>query len=277
MATNIYKSPYGSVNLGGLNQRQQTRAQFLANNNRMGEANRSIRKWRIPKAPAPAQNTQPVVSSQGIANAQPPAPTSPTQDTTNTVFPNSQMFEPKNYQGSPLYQFQVKTGEDQLAKSLAAKGLTNSGAAIQQELNIPMMAAAQDTDRMQQNANNNANRLQSYQMAEADRLERAGNNQWDRGLSLAQLMAQQSPWQAALGGLDQTGSLTKEQGKSLANYLASQYSRGGGGRRGGSGFTPIALPSGPDFSNIQPAQISGNQSSSNGWQNVITGLLGSFL
>lgn len=273
MAPTMYKSPYGQVKTQGLQGKQLNRVQYLANNNRLGQAQKASQKFRVPKVQPPQGPTQPVVSSAPIAQAQ-PAPAAPGQDLTSTMFPNERMFEPQNYEGSPLYKFQVKAGEDALAKSLSARGLTGSGEAIRQELNIPMQAAAQDTDRITRLASENANRLQTYQTNEADRLERNSNNQWQRGLSLAELMAQQSPWQGALQGLNQTANLTKQQGQSLANYLSSQYSRGGGRGRG-SAFVPAQLPTGPDFSNLRPAEISGQQSSNNGWGGILSGLLGS--
>lgn len=193
------------------------------------------------------------------------------------------MFEPKNYEGSPLYQFQVKSGMDQLTKSLAARGLYNSGKAIQDEINIPLQAAAQDTDRMTRVASENADRLKSFQDNEALRLERAGNAQWDRQFNLASLMAQQSPWAASLAGLNNTADLTKQSGDAQANYLRDAYNRiiaspGGGGRRGGgsgTAATPIPVPTGPDYSNITPTQIGGDYSSNKGWLNILTGLAGS--
>lgn len=223
--------------------------------------------------PAPTPNTiQPVTTPQAPpAAVTPPAATPPSQDQLETLFPSTRMFEPQNYEGSPLYQFQVKEGLDQVSKSLAARGLTNSGAGIRAELNVPMMAAAQDTDRMTRIASENANRLESFQNNEALRQERAGNNQWDRMYSLAQLMAQQSPWDAAVGGLDSSATIMNAQGQSQANFLKDYYQRiiaAGGG--GGGGGQPGVMPTGPDYSNIIPAQINANYDSSKGWGNIFT-------
>jgi hypothetical protein len=235
---------------------------------------------RGPAHNLPGQPDAPVPGSTIDGGGAPPDGTAAPADPNlaNTQFPSERLFEPQNYQGSPLYQFQVKSGEDQLAKSLAAKGLTGSGSAIQQEINVPLMAAAQDTDRMTQLATANANRLQTYQTNEADRLERAGNNQWDRSFNIAKLLADQSPWAAGLAGLNNTADLTKGLGDAQANYLKDAYGRVIAVRSSpGQAFTPIPTPSGPNYSNITPAQIAGGQSSNNGWLNVLTnGLAGFF-
>ena len=236
---------------------------------------------QAPVTPAPTPETKiPKVDTTNTANAK-PTPIATTNNA-DTLFPNERMFEPKNYEGSPLYQFQVKEGLEQVDKSLAARGLMNSGYGIRQELNVPMMAAAQDTDRMTRVAENNANRLENYQNNEALRQERAGNNQWDRSYSLAQLMAQQSPWNQAIAGLNNYADTTMNAGMSQADFVRDYYNRiiasgGGGGGRGGGGGMPMIIPPGPDYSNIIPAQINGSYASNNGWGNIFTGLISSLL
>lgn len=247
-------------------------------------ARQARRTARIAARPTPGQQTMipqvsqplttpavPPLNSAPLANAAPAAPQAASADNTNTLFPTERIFEPQNYQGSPLYQFQVKAGEDQLDKSLAARGLSNSGKGIRDEFNIPMQAAAQDTQRIQQVATDNANRLQQIQSDEAGRLERAGNNEWDRSFSLAQLMAAQSPWQGALAGLNNSADLTNQAGQSQANFLKNYYNKVSGG--GGGGQLPAQLPSGPNYGNINPAQIQQNQASNNGWQSLLQNAL----
>lgn len=207
----------------------------------------------------------------------------PKLNNADTLFPNTRMFEPQNYEGSPLYQFQVKEGQKQLSRSLAAKGLSNSGHAIEEELNIPLRVAAQDTDRMTRVASENADRLSKYQSDEALRQERAGNNQWDRSFNLAELMSRQSPWAAATAGLNNTADLTQDAGNAQVNYLRDAFKKiiassgGSGGSRGGSSGTPLTVPSGPNYSNITPQEIVGNNSSNNGWTNILTKALAGLL
>lgn len=287
---NSYTSKFGTkINTTGITGKPLAKIQGLADSAHGMAAQQLAKKRRlmIPKAVAPLgpqtppAEAQPVVPPANNINTTPPvATTAPNpQDNANTLFPNTRMFEPKNYEGSPLYQFQVQQGQKQLGKSLASRGLSNSGYGIEQELNIPMMAAAQDTDRMTRVASENADRLKSFQDNEALRLERAGNNQWDRSYSLAQLMAQQSPWQGALSGLDNSATVTGKAGQDQANFLKNYFQRaiasGGGGR--GSNAIPLIPPTGPDYSNIDPAKIAGGASSNNGWLDILTkGLAGLF-
>lgn len=233
-----------------------------------------VKKPLAPVTTPPVANPIPAVDNSNIANATPPAASAPNEAITNTLFPTEKIFEPQNYQGSPLYQFQLQEGQKQVQKSLAARGLTNSGYGITQELNVPLRAAAQDTARMTDLASQNANRLQQIQADEAGRLERAGNNQWDRGFSLASLMAAQSPWNAAFSGVNSSADATSAAGKANANFLANYYKKTSAGLRAPPS---VPIPSGPNYNNINPAQISGNQSSSNGWLNIGTSLLSSFL
>lgn len=263
--------------LGMLNTKiGNTQAQIDARNAKglatPGLTNRLGTAPAVPAAQTPAATTPQPLSYGNMATTVP----TPAGQGVNpeAMFPTTRMFEPQNYQGSPLYQFQVKAGEDQLAKSLAARGLTNSGYAIKQELNIPMMAAAQDTQRMTDLANRNADRLQQYQQNEALRQERAGDNQWDRSYQLAQLMAEQNPMQWAMSGLNNYGNTLNKAGQSQANYLAQLYQKVLGG--GGGGAQPLPLPTGPNYNNINPAEISNNYNTNNGWINLLTQGLNSF-
>lgn len=179
---------------------------------------------KIPRAQRPnyIANHPKIGTPQAPAAA---APAAPSADTTNTLFPSTRMFEPQNYQGSPLYQFQVQEGQKQLGKSLAARGLTNSGYGITEEVNIPLRAAAQDTDRMTRVASENADRLQQMQAAEALRREREGNAQWDRNYSLASLLSNQNPFQSAYSGMDTAAGLGQNANTANANFLRDAYAR----------------------------------------------------
>lgn len=290
MAQNFYTSPYGTkINVKGITGKPLQKIQTLANNKYGTQASQLAQQQRLKikkanqplapaaETPAPANPIQPL-NTNNLATATPPAPS--TANTANALFPSTRMFEPQNYEGSPLYQFQVKQGQDQLAKSLAARGLTNSGEAIRQEVNIPLQAAAQDTDRMTRIASENADRLKAFQDAEALRLERQGNTQWDRQFALAQLMAQQSPWAASVNALNATAKQRNQAAQAQANYLKDMYTRlfpsGGGGGGGGSTAMPIPLPAAPSYTNLMPNEISNNFSQNTDWLTLASNLLSSF-
>ena len=278
------------INVAGLNPNQLKKIQQLANSGYGTKATQLAKTLQsriskvaptVEQAPVPAGPPQVMPNETGDIGPNtagtPPAapPTNP--DNTNALFPTATMFE-KGFAGDPLYDWQVKQGLEQVDKSLAARGLTNSGAGIKAELQVPQQAAALATDRMQQLATNNADRLYNIQQNEANRLYNQGNDQWNHALSLAQLMAAQSPYDSALAGLNNTASLTQNQAKAQANYLAQAYKKVFGGGGGGAAPVPIPVPTGgPDYSNIMPTQIAGNTSSNNGWLNLLTGGLASIL
>jgi len=288
-----------NINVGGITGKPLQRIKRLANTGYGDKAAMVAKRNRIKirRAGAPAETPvtdTPVTTTpdyqippgemqpsgpinfQPIAGGSPTTPAAPSQDQVNTLFPSTRMFEPQNYEGSPLYQFQVQQGQKQLSKSLAARGLSNSGHAIEQELNIPLRAAAQDTDRMTRIASENAERLKSFQDNEALRQERASNNQWDRAYSVAELMARQSPYQSALDGLNNSADSMLGAGTAEANFLKDYFKKviaqggGGGGGGGGSAGTPIPVPTAPNYINTQPTGISGNYSSNNGWLDLLT-------
>lgn len=261
---------------------QTTISRLEANIKKYGAKNRPndakrLQTLRSAAAPAAAPAPAPVAAPAPVVN-----PTTgmgidenrSSMRDANTLFPNTRMFEPENYQGSPLYQFQLQQGQKQLARSLAKRGLANSGHGIEEEVNLPLRVAAQDTDRMTRIASENADRLFNIQNNEANRLERQGNEQWNRLYSVADLMAAQSPWQGALGGLDASAGATKDAGAAQANFLKDYYKRivaaGGGGGGGGGGAMPVPIPSGPDFGNITPTQIGGEYGSNTGWINLLS-------
>ncbi len=286
-----YVSSYGTrINTKGITGKPLQRIQTLADSG-YGTKAQAIAKRRrlmIPKAqpssPAtPTVNPTVPVEESPSATIQPlntsnvssAAPGATPANNTEGLFPDTRMFEPKNYEGSPLYQFQLKEGQKQVGKSLAARGLTNSGAGIEAELNVPLRAAAQDTDRMTRVASENADRLYNTQRDEALRLERAGNAQWDRSYDIATLMANQSPWNEAVGGLNSYANTVGKKGNAQANFLSQYYNRVMPGGGGGYQAPPVAVPSGPNYTNIDPTAISGNWASNNNWQNILMQGLGS--
>lgn len=260
-----------------VNARRDARNKYLERHGRPGAKPKPLKPVAAPPAVVPPP----------VAAAPEPAPVAaPVQPAveSNTLFPNARMFEPQNYAGSPMYQFQVQEGQKQLAKSLASRGLSGSGHAIEEELNIPLRVAAQDTDRMTNVAMQNADRLATMQNNEALRLERSGNEQWNRAYSLADLMASQNPMQYAAAGLNNVGDIMRDAGQAQANFLKDYYDRvmpagGGGGGRGGGGAPgmPATVPTGPDYRNIRPTEITGNYESNNGWLGILTNALGGFL
>lgn len=280
MAAKYYIPKSGQqVKIGGLAEKPLNRVIGLADQGKFGRANKVYQRQKNKGLLSQPTAATPTAAAPAVA-APTPVAAAPAQQAApsnaNTLFPNSRMFEPQNYEGSPLYKFQVQQGQKQLGKSLASRGLTNSGYGIEQELNIPLRAAAQDTERMQNVAMDNANRLQSMQENEAMRLERQGNNQWNRMYQTAGLLAQQSPWQAAVNGLDNSANALNNRGQDQMNFLKDFYQKQFAPAMGPMAVTPpqSALPTAqPNFVNTQVPQLVGEYSQGNQWAQFIKDLL----
>lgn len=246
--------------------RHQLRAAYNQINGPGAAKSGAVAAPAAPLAPGAPAAPAPALPPTGGPD---PVPEGLSNEMMQTLFPSTRMFEPQNYGGSPLYQFQLQEGQKGLDRALAKQGMTKSGNAITENVNLPLRVAAQDTDRMTRIASENADRAKSFMDNEALRQERAGNSQWDRQLSLAQLMAQQSPWAGALAGLNNTADITNESGQAQANFLRDYYKKLIGG--GGGGGVPMQVPTGgPDYTNLMPAQSNAQFSSNNGWMNLLT-------
>lgn len=67
-------------------------------------------------------------------------------------------YEPKNFEGSPMYQFQKQEGMKDLEKLMAARGLTGSGAEIQANSDFLAQLGATEADKQRQYAQADAER-----------------------------------------------------------------------------------------------------------------------
>jgi hypothetical protein len=82
-------------------------------------------------------------------------------------FGNVQDYIPENWQGSPLMQYQIDTGNKELAKQLSSKGLIGSGVEDELRTEITSRAAADETNRLMQMAQdsyaaNNQSKLEMF-------------------------------------------------------------------------------------------------------------------
>lgn len=198
-----------------------------------------------------------------------PLASEPGADTTG-VMPNQRMFEPADPTTSPLYQMQADEGQKRLERLMAARGLTKSGAEIQANSTFLKDLGATEAQRQSDIAMAEADRLERMQNAEANRKMQEGNSQFDRWLSVMNLMSQQSPMNNAFSAANSGASMTDAYGRRRGGQVAGNYRRVRGG--GGGGSAPIYAPpfaSGPDFSgsNIIGAIGSGAQQSP--WLSVL--------
>jgi hypothetical protein len=174
-----------------------------------------------------------------------------------------QAYEPKFFEGSPLYQFQKEKGMKDLEKLMAARGLTGSGAEIQG--NSDFLAQINATEAEKQRGYAEANRDRQNQMmqfiANFDSQEReALRDQWNKDLdqrtnmsqfeanrgdarqamtvnflsNLLNMQSQNDIARLSQGGMGSQTDLTKALLQAMTNNTMAQVPRGGGGGGGGA-------------------------------------------
>jgi hypothetical protein len=265
---------------------------------------------------APGGNTAPPAPGDQPPAPEVPAPTVPPGDTSGTSpmtkaimdmlmggMSTTRAYEPQNFEGSPLYQFQKQKGMQDLEKLMAARGLTNSGAEIQANSDFLAQLGATEAEKQRGYAQGDMDRTMGgmFNLAGLDRADRQMN--WDQnninldrlnrmrefeaGRSdaaqgrtqnfLTQLLAfqAQNPIadQAYKGTQDAT-QLTKALQDSLAAFTADNYNRRVPSGGGGGGTPPPANPgSGPNLDIINMILNHGNKADNQGIIGTILGAI----
>jgi len=230
--------------------------------------------WQLPQQQAETTTTQQPAPVQATDPTKPAVPQgNPTGANTNALFPNVRTFLPENWQGSPMYKFQMGQATDQLNKLMAARGLTGSGAENQALIDASSRIGAQESDRMQQMAQTEADRLERMQEAQALRQERTGNNQFDRMMQLLNFIQNQSPMPYAMNQLTAGQNMTVDQANMMAKYLAKLYQRPTIGAGGGGNYQSmppyIPPPQGKGFSAGDAMGILNSGNSTQGFGNAV--------
>jgi hypothetical protein len=253
-------------------------------------------------------NPNPDAAPAPVVDPAPAAPVGSTQaDLSNYQSPMTKMllealgqgqnsmraYEPQFFEGSPLYKFQKEQGQKDLAKLMAARGLTGSGAEVQGYSDFLGKIGAEESEKQRQyseaqmNRNNEALRfianfdqadrenLRSQGNLDADRLQRyqfdqTGQAQQDKQLMLnffQNILGQQAqgnPMTAGLNALGSQNETNSAMGKALQGFLSNRYTRavptggssgGGGGRGGGSGVPPVTTVPPADTSSLDMMRL----------------------
>jgi len=158
-----------------------------------------------------------------------------------------QAYEPKNFEGSPMYQFQKQKGMQDLEKLMASRGLTNSGAEVQANSDFLANINATEAEKQRQYADQASQRAQqamqfiaNYDQAERSNLTEqqqfeAGRD--DRRKELAinflnnilGLQAQNDVARISAGGLDTQTGLSKALLSAITSNIGSNVPRVSGG------------------------------------------------
>lgn len=202
------------------------------------------------------------------ANTTPPAATTTTTPPPVTApaqpaFRSASDFLQGNVADSPLYKQRLDESQRALNAKLAAMGLSNSGAAIQQDVGLVNRLTAEETERAREMAQFDASRFDNLSEATAARRERAGQDQVNNTLRLAELLLGQNPMGVANEGLNKYNSTRKEKGANRATAIRATTPL----QTGGTGVPPPVFDPGyagsPDFSGINVMQPGFDMSGAN--------------
>lgn len=265
-----------------------------------------LKNWKDPNA-QPVTNT--VVQPQPQPQPQPPVDLaakfanwqSPMSKALQSALANSyssaSMYEPQNFEGSPLYQFQKQKGLRDLERLMSARGLTNSGAEIEANSNFLNELNATEAEKQRQYAEKQADRNQAalqwmagYDQADRRMIQEQLNSDLDRRnraaefeatrsdalrtgnmsnlLELLRIQSQNQIPGLAVEGQNKKAELDAAIANAIASATAANYSRGGGS-------PPPPAPydtSGLDIASI----LMGSANNSNG-NDVVNSILNSIL
>jgi hypothetical protein len=225
---------------------------------RLNTLNEQIRGLRNgasqPSAPTPEAAPAPDQTGE-VSIPQNPGNPPASDDASSALFPSLKYQLPENYEGSPMYKWQMEQGNKMLNRRLAANGLMNSGAEIEAANQLQAQVGAQESDRLRGDMQTEADRYERISANEATRRTNAGDAQWRRLMDLADFSTRNSPMDMAYQGLggyqDLFGAQSKERSGNRANNF-TRVSAGGGGNI--APFMPPP-PSGPNYTNADIARI----------------------
>ena len=199
-----------------------------------------------------------------------------------------QAYEPQNYQGSPLYQFQKEKGMQDLEKLMAARGLTGSGAEVQANSDFLGKLNAEESEKARQYAEQAANRQQqamqfiaNYDRGERDAQLAQANTNTDRRIDLQKFDAQRGDRRGevmtnfltnilglqannnvanlASSGLSSSTALSKAMADMLGQYNSNNYARS----YSSGGGTPPTPPTSGNADIMRELMNYGNRAGNN--------------
>lgn len=243
-------------------------------------------KPATPAAPAPAtpavpNATQPQAAPGSLLSPMTQALMGALGKGANTMA----AYEPKNFEGSPLYQFQKQKGMQDLEKLMASRGLTNSGAEIQANSDFLANLNATEAENQRKYAQQDMQRAQDAMqfIANYDQAERgdltnrqqfeATRDDQRRALgvnflnSLLNMQSQNNIASQSQAGLNSQTNLTQALMNAITNNIGANVPRATGGG------TPPPPPPSSGASNAELAAILTGASNNAGNNDVLNSLI----
>lgn len=231
-----------------------------------------VRKSGVLPTQQPAQPTQPQTpATPQPAPAQEPAQPAPA----DPQFKAIEDFFAKDMKEDPMYQQEMRLGEDKIKKYMAARGLNASGADVTAFQNLANQAASNQVGRNLQVAGQNAQMFNDYVQNLTQNKMDLSNDEWNRRMDILRLMADQSPMAAAFQATQGISNSLDAQGNNVGNAMTGQYFNqpaGSGGANNNSGYIPPFSTTGIDsgYAGL------GNAQNIN-FMNLLSGMLGGLM
>jgi hypothetical protein len=202
----------------------------------------------------PSIPTPPPAAPEDPAASIPPNPENPpaSDEAMNALYPGLNYQLPENYEGSPMYKWQMERGNKMLDRRLAARGLLGSGAELEAANQLAAQVGAQESDRLRGDMQTEADRYERVSANEANRRTQAGDTQWRRLMDLMDFSTRNSPMDAAYRGLEGFQGLFGDQSKERSGNRANNYQRVTA--PGGRAIAPF-LPPGSSSPNYTQADL----------------------
>lgn len=239
-----------------------------------------------PDVPPPATDAPSPVGS-GYENYQSPM-TKSLIDAMRAGMSTTQAYEPRNFEGSPLYQFQKQKGSQDLEKLMSSRGLTGSGAEVQANSDFLVNLNAQESEKQRQYADQAAQRNQSamqfianYDQNDRNSVREQMGNDLTRRIAasqfestrgdrrqemsanflqnILQMQSQNDIARLSQNGLDKQSGYSEALMNAIAQFTGNNYKRS----YGGGGGTPPRAPSGGDFDIMKILSQYGNGAGDN--------------
>lgn len=215
--------------------------------------------------------TNPIAESGGPANDP-----SGISSNINALFPYQAGGDQSAYLNSKLYQQRLNLGQRALDRQLAARGLSNSGAALEASSNLTDKIGAEEEAAARQLLQEEANRMERMVGNESNRLTNLQNSQQDNLFKALDLMMRS--WDPAEGfkAGQQLTDLQSTFGSTISKLIQAMAPRATARTTGGPGPFIPPFASGP---NTYASDILGNRAdaaSSARNQNVLNNIVGSF-